>query len=74
MNDFDADTPQLEVVKKWLEAFSTLDIKNSEPFLSRHYQYQAFPESPNLPKETKERYMEKWEGIMDALDKFEAGG
>ena len=74
MNDFNADTPQLEVVKKWLDALSTLDIQNAEPFLSRHYQYQAFPESPSVPNSTKEQYMEQWKGIMGALGKLEASG
>lgn len=74
MNDFNADTPQLKLVKKWLDVFSTLDIRKSEPFLSRHYQYQTFLKSPNLPSETRERYMERREGIMGALSKFEAGG
>ena len=58
MDDFDANTPQLEVVKNWFEAHFNLDVKNAEPFLSRNYRYQAFPESPHLPNETREQYVE----------------
>ena len=67
MDDFNANTPQLEVVKKWLEAHFNLDVKNAEPLLSRNYQYQAFPESPDLPNETREQYVENRRDILDVL-------
>ena len=42
MTNSDASTPQVEVVKKWLEAYFSLDIKGVEPLLSKNYQYEAF--------------------------------
>jgi hypothetical protein len=73
MTNSDANTPQVEVAKKWLEAYFSLDIKNVEPLLSKNYQYQTFPESANLSKETKEQHLERWREALGVLAKFEVG-
>ena len=73
MTNFDANTPQVEVAKKCLEAYFSLDIKKVEPLLSKNYQFQAFPESANLPKETKEQHIERWKAAFGVLTKFEVG-
>jgi hypothetical protein len=73
MDNFDANTPQLEVVKKWFDAIFALDVKNAALFLSKDYRYQAFPESPNLPSGAREQYIEKWNGILGGLTKFRVG-
>lgn len=73
MTNSDASTPQVEVVKKWLEAYFSLDIKGVEPLLSKNYQYQAFPESVSLSKETKEQHLERWKVALGVLTKFEVG-
>ena len=38
MVNVDASTPQLRVVKNWLDAYTSLDTKNLEPFISKNFQ------------------------------------
>jgi len=71
MTDFDASTPQLKAVKNWLDAYCTLDMKNVEPLISKNFQYQAFPETPDIPKETGKIHIERYRDIFSAASKFE---
>ena len=72
MSSFDASTPQSTLVKNWLDAYLSLDIKNVEPFISKDFQYQAFPETAtDLPKEARETHIEKYTGVLAAARKLE---
>ena len=71
MVDFDASTPQLKAVKNWLDAYCTLDMKNVEPLISKSFQYEAFPETPYIPKETGGRHIERYKDMLSAASKFE---
>jgi hypothetical protein len=71
MVNFDASTPQLKVVKNWIDAYLTFDIKNVEPPISKNFQYQAFPETTDLPKETKENHIERYGEILAGTSKAE---
>ena len=73
MTNSDADTPQVEAAKKWLEAHFSLDIKNVEPLLAKNYQFQAIPESASQSKETREQHIERWRESASVLTKFEVG-
>jgi hypothetical protein len=44
-----ADTPQVKLVKRLSDAYSTLNINNVEPLLSKDFQFETVPESANLP-------------------------
>ena len=70
MVNFDA-SPQLKLVKNWLDAYLTLDIKNIEPFISKSFQYQAFPETTDIPTEEREKHIEKYKEVLSALSKIE---
>ena len=70
MTNFDA-SPQLILVKKLLDAYLTLDIKNIEPFVSKNFQYHPFPETTDISTEEKEKHIEKYKEIFAAVSKIE---
>lgn len=74
MVNFDA-SPQLALVKKWLDAYFSLDVKNVEQYISRNFHYQAFPETTDtsIPEEAKEEHIDKYREILAAGSKFEVG-
>jgi len=71
MSDFDTSTPRLVAVKGLLDAYISLDMNNVEPFLSKNYQYQPFPETTNIPIEAKESHMQRFEELLAAVSKLE---
>jgi len=71
MVELDTSIPQLKALKRVLDAYSTLNMNNVQPLLSENYQYEAFPESADLPKLTKEGHRQTWGGIFSSLNKFE---
>ena len=71
MVNFDTSTPQLKVVKNLLDAYSTRDIKNVEPFISKNYQYHALPESLGLPKEDREEHAQRIRETFPLFSKIE---
>jgi len=70
MTDFDA-SPQFTVVKKWFDAFATLDTRNVEPLVSKDYQYQVLPESMGLPTEEREEHFQRVREMFPLFKKFE---
>jgi len=50
MSNFDISTPQLENIKRLIDACISLDMSNIEPLLSKKYQQQPFHEITDLPK------------------------
>ena len=65
---FDA-SPQLQTVKKFVDAYHALDMNRVEPFISENYQYYPFPDSADLPKTTKEGHIQMFRGILSTVDK-----
>ena len=63
-------TPQSKVVKGFLDAYATLDMNNVEPLLSKNYQYELLPESPDLPVQTKEAHLQTWRGVFSSVKEF----
>jgi len=50
MANIDASTPQLKVVKEWLDAVTSLDISKVVPLISKNYKYQSLPHATELLK------------------------
>ena len=73
MVNIDPSTPQLAVVKKWLESYASLDTKNTEPLLSKNFQYESFPKSSNIPDQSKETHMKIWGARLSVVNKLEVG-
>ena len=71
MVDLDTSTPQLKVLKKYLDAYTSLDLNNVRPLISKYYQYEPLPESPDIAKQGKERHIQEWKEIFSFLNKFE---
>ena len=70
MANFDASTPQLKVVKKWFDAYSSLDTDKLHPLLSKHYTHQTFPETIHHG-DTKDGHVQKYEGHLPWITKLE---
>lgn len=64
MSNINATTPQLKLVKGWIDAYLSRDIKNIQPHLSKNYKFQTFPKIAGLPDETTEGYVEKYRPIF----------
>jgi hypothetical protein len=73
MMNFDASTPQLNVVKEWFESYMTLDTNNTEPLLSKNFRYESFPRSSDIPDQSKKTHVEVWGARLSSIDKLEAG-
>ena len=71
MVDFDPSTPQLKAAKNWIDAYLSLDIKNVDPLISKNYEYQAFPEAANLPREAKERHLKRYGDMLAVASKWQ---
>ena len=71
MTNLDDTTPQLKLVKEWLDAYQTLDIKNIKPLTSKNYTYKTFPKTVHPPDETKEAHLERYEPIMASFAKMD---
>jgi hypothetical protein len=70
MVNLDASTPQLKAVKNWLDAYFALDMDSVGPLVSKDFQYQALPETPDLPKESQERHIERYREMLAVMSKF----
>jgi hypothetical protein len=70
-NNLDATTPQLKVVDRFFEAYSTCDLKNAAPILSKNYRYRPFPKGPNLSDSTKEEHLASLGPALARLAKLE---
>lgn len=74
MSNLDASTPQLKVVKQWIESYITLDTNNTNPLLSKHFQFESYPRSSDIPDEPKKAHMETWGARLSTINKLEVGG
>ena len=71
MSGFDTSTPQLKLAQQWSDAYTSLDIKDVEPLISKDFQYLTFPDSVGVPKEPKERHIERLGMMMTVLSKVD---
>lgn len=71
LSDFNATTPQLEVVKKLFEAYLSLDVHNLEPLISKDFKFQTFPKIDGLPDEEKGGHFERWGPLLSLMTKLE---
>jgi len=60
------NSPQLRFAQKWIDAHLARDHKIDTLF-SKGYKHQTLPESLGLPEETREEYMKRYEGIVQAV-------
>ena len=73
MTNIDATTPQLKAVKGLYDAYTTLDIKNLAPHLSKNFKLQSFPKVSDVPDEARGGHLEKYEAIFSLVKKLEVG-
>ena len=71
MVNVNANTPQLKALKRWLDAFESLDASKIGPTLSKNYIHETFPKSIGLPDETKEENIKRHEETLCAMSKLE---
>ena len=71
MVDFDANTPQLKALEKLVDAYVSLDLNNLESILSKDYRYEALPEVPGVPIQTKEAHLEMWKEVYSVVSKLD---
>ena len=71
ITNFDATTPQLKTVKNLMEAYFSLDIKNTEQFLFKDFKFQTFPKIPDLPEEVKGAHFERYGPLFALMSKVE---
>lgn len=69
MANIDATTPQLTVVKKWIDAHSALNLDHVELLMAKDFKFQTFPKSHKTPEERREHYIEKHKGMATAVTK-----
>lgn len=63
-------TPQLKLVRQWVDALVDLDIERTAAVLSKDYKHQRLPKSAGHGEETKEEYITRLKGSLAAFTKF----
>lgn len=71
MSNISPTTPQLKLVRDWIDAYLSLDINNIQPHVSKNFQFQTFPKIANLPDETTGGYVEKFAPIFSLFSKVD---
>jgi hypothetical protein len=71
MANIDATTPQLQAVKKFIDAYLSLDIGNAGPLISKNYKFETFPKIDDMPVETKGTHFERYGALLSLLAKAE---
>lgn len=71
MANIDATTPSLRLVQKLSNAYASLDIAQVDALMSKNFTYKTFPQSHELPDETKDGFAKKYGGILALLEKVE---
>jgi len=70
MVNIDATTPQLKVVKNWIDALISLDTSKVVPLICRNFKYQSLPHATELPEireQAKEMHIQWLEGLMASV-------
>ena len=65
------DTPQSKALKKLHDTYASLDLNNVAPLLSKDFQYELFPKTPDVPNQTKESHLEMWGKVFSSFNKLE---
>jgi hypothetical protein len=73
MTNINPTTPQLKVLKDFVDALETRDIKNAEPLLSKDFTFTTSPKSADLPDLTREEYLQKFGALFAFFAKVEVG-
>jgi hypothetical protein len=71
MANFDASTPQLNVIKNWIDATSVLDTGKYDMVLARNFKYQSFPKTVDVPEMTKGKMVQWVAGVFASMTKME---
>ena len=71
MVNIDATTPQLKTVKRAIDTYCSLDLKNALPLLAKDFAYESLPKIPNLPDEPRGEHLERYAGILTLFTKIE---
>ena len=71
VKNFNADTPQLEVVKNLLTSLTTLKVENIEPHVSKDFTFKTLPAHADLPDEPKEGFFKKYGQLLSLMTKLE---
>lgn len=71
MATFDATTPQLKVVKNFVDGFLSRDIKSVRSVIAKNYVFNTLPKTAEAPNEMKETGAERHGMILAALTKIE---
>ena len=59
MVNIDANTPQLEAVQRWIDAYLSSDVRKIELLFSKDFKHQMFPKSTGRTEETREVYLKR---------------
>ena len=71
MSNINATTPQLKLVKNWIDGYLSRDIRNLQPYLSKNYKFQTFPKIAELPDEVMGEYVERYAPIFSSFNNLE---
>lgn len=71
MTYIDATTPQLELIDRVFQAYSTRDISNVAPFLSKNFVYTTFPKIADMPDQTMKNHIEVFGPMFARMAKLD---
>jgi len=74
MANIDASTPQLKVVKEWLDAIISLDVSKVVPHISRDFTYQSLPHATELLEicdQARDAHVQWLKGLLALFTKAE---
>jgi len=74
MANIDASTPQLKVVKEWVDAITSRDISKFIPLISKDFKYQSLPHATELLEicdQTRDAHLPWLKGLLALFTKAE---
>jgi len=74
MANIDASTPQLKVVKEWVDAITSLNISKVIPHISKDFTYQSLPHATELLEirdQARDAHLSWLKGLMALCTKSE---
>ena len=71
MVNIDATTPQLKVVKDMAEAYTTRDLSNVAPCLSKDFTFETFPKIADLPEHGYGGHIETYGAMLASFSKLD---
>ena len=72
MSNITADTPQLKLVKAWVDSYLSRDLNNLKDQLSDDSTYETFPDAAELPKkESSKDYIAKYRPMFSLFTNLE---